>query len=105
MMKQFKTLEFLGGQLRFSSGHFTIFSATQREKLHGHNYHLEASLTAAILEPRITFDYGIFRDKLIELCQKLHSHFLLPTESPYLKIIEDEEYYYAIFNSQKIPFL
>lgn len=104
-MLNVKTLEFYGNRLRFCAGHFTIFSAKKREKLHGHNYHVQASLTAVLSEPGIIFDYSLFRNKLANLCQKLHSCFLLPSESPYLHITEDEQYYYAQFNQQKIPFL
>lgn len=104
-MENYKTLNFYHGPLKFAVGHFTIFSATKRERLHGHNYSLEASITAALGEPGITFDYNIFEEKLVALCKYLNIHFLLPAKSPYLKIEEDENYYYAEFNGKKIPFL
>ncbi len=99
------TLEFKGGQLRFSAGHFTIFSENERECLHGHNYTIEASMTAASAEPGITFDYSLFREKLVALCHQLRRRFLLPTQSPYLNIKEEGDYYIASFDSKKIPFL
>jgi 6-pyruvoyltetrahydropterin/6-carboxytetrahydropterin synthase len=94
------TLKFYDGNLSFSAGHFTIFSATQRERLHGHNYRLEAAVTAPLLEPGITFDYAIFRNKLAELCQSIHSKFLLPALSPYLQIEENTEHYRVTFNNK-----
>jgi len=94
------TLKFYGGNLRFSAGHFTIFSASERERLHGHNYHLEASITAPLGQPGITFDYAIFRDKLAELCRRLHSRLLLPIHSPYLQIEDQAEHYRVTFNDQ-----
>ncbi len=105
MMQHYKTLHFYKGPLKFSSGHFTIFSATERERLHGHNYALEVSISAAIDQPGITFDYRIFKEKILTLCKHLHRYFLLPGESPYLMITEQDEYYYAEFNHKKIPFL
>lgn len=54
-------IHFHGGSLRFAAGHFTIMSATVRERLHGHNYHLKASITAPLGDSGITFDYVIFR--------------------------------------------
>ena len=99
------TLKFYGGNLSFSAGHFTIFSATQRERLHGHNYRLEASITAPLNEPGIAFDYAIFRNKLADLCRKIHARLLLPSLSPYLKIIELEEHYKVVFNDQYMLFL
>ena len=32
--------------LKFSGAHFTIFSATDRERLHGHNFRVRAEVTA-----------------------------------------------------------
>ena len=32
--------------LHFSAAHFTIFSATERERLHGHNYSVSARFVA-----------------------------------------------------------
>ena len=94
------TLKFYGGNLGFSAGHFTIFSATERECLHGHGYRLEASVTAPFSEPGITFDYAIFRNKLAHLCRKLHSRLLLPTQSPHLQIFAESQHYRVVFNNQ-----
>jgi 6-pyruvoyltetrahydropterin/6-carboxytetrahydropterin synthase len=94
------TLKFYGGNLNFSAGHFTIFSANEREHLHGHTYRLEAEITAPLAEPGITFDYAIFRQKLAGLCRKIHSRLLLPRLSPYLKIEDEPEHYRVIFNNQ-----
>ncbi|MBS0350591.1 MAG: 6-carboxytetrahydropterin synthase [Proteobacteria bacterium] len=97
---QLATLRFYGGNLKFSAAHFTIFSATKREGLHGHNYSLEASLQAPLNQPGLTFDYALFRNKLLLLCKKLHSRFLLPASSPYLEINDQLEHYQIIFNNQ-----
>jgi 6-pyruvoyltetrahydropterin/6-carboxytetrahydropterin synthase len=91
--------------LSFSAGHFTIFSATQRERLHGHNYQLEASITAPLGEPGITFDYAIFRNKLAALCRQIHSRLLLPALSPYLRIETEAEHYRVFFDNQYMLFL
>ena len=99
-MNKLATLEFYGGNLSFSAGHFTIFSSIQREFLHGHNYRLEACVTAPLNEPGITFDYGIFRQKLAQLCRQLHSRFLLPQTSPYLTIQDIGDHYQVTFNHQ-----
>jgi 6-pyruvoyltetrahydropterin/6-carboxytetrahydropterin synthase len=105
MENPFRTVEFYKGKLKFSAGHFTIFSATERECLHGHNYELEASFTAEISEPGLTFDYRIFDTQLLKLCKQLDFRFLLPQHSPYLKIEEDADYYIAEFNHKKLFFL
>jgi 6-pyruvoyltetrahydropterin/6-carboxytetrahydropterin synthase len=105
MQKRFCTLEIRKGKLNFSAGHFTIFSATERENLHGHNYELEASFTAELHDTGLTFDYRIFDDKLKSICEELNLRFLLPKFSPYLSIAEDSDYYIAEFNKQKLFFL
>lgn len=99
------TLEFYQGELRFSAGHFTVFSKTHREHLHGHNYFIQAKVTAEFQEPGISFDYHLLSIKLLELCKQLNSRFLLAGTSPYLKIEEDERYYKVHFNDEEIPFL
>lgn len=104
-MKQYQTLEFMNGRLRFSAGHFTVFSKTHRERLHGHNYTLHASMTAAIAEPGITFDYDLFRNKLVSLCEQLHARFLLATESPYVTIDADDEHYHITFDGKRMSLL
>lgn len=96
------TLYFNQGQFKFSVGHFTIFSKTERESLHGHNYSLEIKLTAKISEPGITFDYRLLRDKLNGLCRQLNWHTLIPTQSPYLTIEDDGEHYQITFNNQSM---
>ncbi len=99
------TLNFHEGELKFSAGHFTIFSATKRERLHGHNYRVEASVTAKVNDFGLAFDYRLLHQKLAALCKKINSYFLLPQHSPFMRIEEDEQYIYAYFNNEKIPFL
>lgn len=96
------TLYFNHGKLKFSAGHFTIFSATERETLHGHNYTLEVIVTTEINEPGITFDYRLFEEKIIELCLKLNWHCLVPQHSPYLTITEDDSHYEITFNHESM---
>lgn len=100
-----KTLKIHRGSLRFAAGHFTIFSKTEREKMHGHNYYIEAEITAAMDEAGITFDYRILRNRLTEICAQLNTYFLLPTQSPYLMLSEQGDYIEAIFNEKKLFFL
>lgn len=104
-MKQLKTIIIHRGNLTFSAGHFTIFSETEREAFHGHNYYVSAEITAPLNEAGITFDYRIIRDKISKICQSLNCRFLLPTQSPHLKIEENDSHIFATFNGKQIPFL
>jgi len=91
--------------LHFSAGHFTIFSATEREDLHGHNYYVEALFDVLINDNGLAFDYRFYRNKIQVLCTQLDRHFLLPAKSKFLRLEEKEEIWYAHFHNEKIPFL
>lgn len=92
-------------ELAFSAGHFTIFSATEREALHGHNYYVAVSFEFEVEDAGLSFDYRHYKKKLRALCEQLDRHFLLPANSPYLSIADDGDYWIALFNDKKIPFL
>lgn len=98
-------IELYKEQHEFSAGHFTIFSATDREDLHGHNYSVSLKLHVISGETGLEFDYRFYKKKLQSLCQILNRRFLLPSLSPYLKLEETETMWLAHFNNEKIPFL
>jgi 6-pyruvoyltetrahydropterin/6-carboxytetrahydropterin synthase len=103
--KYLTTIELQKESMKFSAGHTTIFSATDREPLHGHHYGVYLGLTTWVEENGMTFDYRYYKAKVHELCRHLNQTFLMPTDSPYLIQEEDEAYYYFTFNHKKIPFL
>ncbi len=104
-MSRLTTIELFREDLKFSAGHFTIFSATHREKLHGHNYGVHVSLTTSIETNGLRFDYRDYHKKIEKFCRDLNLCFLLPGRSDYLKIEEQGAYYHAHFNGEMIPFL
>lgn len=99
------TVELQKESMKFSAGHTTIFSATEREPLHGHHYQVYLSLTTWVESNGMTFDYRYYKERIRELCRYLNQTFLMPEFSPYLEYAQDEEYYYFTFNHKKIPFL
>lgn len=102
MKKNNVTLHFHDGKLKFSIGHFTIFSKTERETLHGHNYTLHVKVETEINEPGITFDYRLFEEKLVAMCKKLNWYFLIPERSPYLSIVDDDPHYQITFDNESM---
>lgn len=100
-------IEIFKQEMKFSAGHFTIFSEAERENLHGHNFSVHVTLEAEVTDNGIAFDYGIYKKVIIELCNSLDEIVLLPTQNHYLRVEQDSEYVYAYFNSdrEKIPFL
>ena len=99
------TLELSKEDMKFSAGHFTIFSATERERLHGHNFAVQVVIEARMQGNGMGFDYGIYKRRIRELCEAWDEYFILPTRSPYLQLEEAGEYIYALFNGERIPFL
>ena len=99
------TVELQKPAMSFSAGHTTIFSATDREPLHGHRYEVYLAISTQIEENGLTFDYRHYKDSVQELCKKLHQTFLMPQHSPHLIYDEDDEYYYFTFNHKKMVFL
>lgn len=89
----------------FSAGHFTIFSATEREDLHGHNYYVGVAIEVLIDDNGLAFDYRVYKKKLLALCEKLNLRFLLPSQSKYLRLEETPDMWIAYFSNEKIPFL
>lgn len=91
--------------LHFSAAHFTIFSATERERLHGHNYTVRAKVESEIRSNGLAFDYNELKRALHTRCQTLDEYTLLPGHSEYLQIEDEGEYYAARFNGQKMLLL
>lgn len=78
--------------IHFNAAHFTIFSETQRERLHGHDYFLKAFITCDLqLNHGLIFDYKILKKLMSNITEQLNEFFLLPEHSPMLKIkyVED----------------
>lgn len=99
------TIELFKENMKFSAGHFTIFSATERENLHGHNYQVHAAINTTVTENGLSFDYRTYKKKLKAICKHLNSTFLLPSKSKFLAIEEQKDFYICHFNQEKIPFL
>lgn len=88
-MRRLTTIELFKEYLNFSAAHFTVFSASERERLHGHNFSVYAAITAPVSENGMTADYGIFKSKLKSLCEGLDEYILLAGKSPHLNIAEE----------------
>ena len=73
---------------KFSCTHFTIFSATDAERLHGHNYLARARLEFDSIQADLgfAFDFNDVKREIKSLCDELDEYVLVPDRSPYLKI-------------------
>jgi 6-pyruvoyltetrahydropterin/6-carboxytetrahydropterin synthase len=96
-MDRLTTIEIYKEEMKFSAGHFTVFNATERERLHGHNFTVQAEITGRVKA-------GIYKKKLIELCRAHNEYFLLPLHSPHLKVEARGERIVAHFAGEEILF-
>lgn len=103
-MPRLSLIELHKESMKFSSGHFTIFSPTHRENLHGHNYTVYCGLETWIGDNGLEFDYRFYRTQLNLLCKQLNGLFLLAGNSPHLKFEEHDDHYWVHFGKEKLFF-
>lgn len=99
------TIELCKEDMKFSAGHFTIFDADRRERLHGHNFTLSVALTCTEMNHGLVFDYGEYKLALRRLCRQYDSVFLLPGRSPHLQLRPEGEYLHVEFAGKALRFL
>lgn len=99
------SIEIEKSYLHFSAAHFTIFSATNRERLHGHNWRVAVEITGEIGDDGLCFDYAIYKEILKKLCAKYDEYTLIAEQSPHLEITNDEDYFYIKHNDRTQPLL
>lgn len=90
---------------KFSAAHFTIFSATERERLHGHNYSVSTRILAPMGENGFSADYNVYKNRIKVLCDELDEYLILAEHSPYQQVSEDGENYRVTFNGETMLFL
>jgi 6-pyruvoyltetrahydropterin/6-carboxytetrahydropterin synthase len=90
---------------KFSAAHFTIFSATERERLHGHNFSVAARIVAPVDDNGLTGDYAVYKAQIRKLCDAIDEYTLLPSLSPYLEIAEDGDFYRVRHHEDEMLFL
>jgi 6-pyruvoyltetrahydropterin/6-carboxytetrahydropterin synthase len=101
------TIELFKEAMKFSAGHFTIFSPTERENLHGHNFTISVYITAEI-DPSygMISDYGIYKRLIGQMCSTWNETFLLPMRSPHLRVeVDNDGNVNAEFNGERLHFL
>jgi len=103
-MSRTSTIEVFKEDMKFSAGHFTIFSSEIRENLHGHNYNVYAAFKTIIEDEGLTFDYRFYKNKMRKICETLDETTIIPGACKFLKIEEDGDYTNLYFNKEKIIF-
>ncbi len=103
-MEKLTTLYISKESHKFSAAHYTIFSATERERLHGHNYALTLKVIAPIGPNGFSADYNVYKNRVAQLAESLDEYMLLPAHSPYQQIEEQADRYLVTFNGQELQF-
>lgn len=104
-MEQLTTLYIDKENHKFSAAHYTIFSATDRERLHGHNYSVSARIVAPMGENGFSADYNVYKNRLARLCDALDEYMLLAGESPYQQVEEYGACFRVSYAGQEMLFL
>ncbi len=103
-MTQLATLHIDKQAHKFSAAHFTIFSETERERLHGHNYGVSARIVAEMGENGFSADYNVYKRCLKRVCDAHDEYMLLPGNSPWLAVVTEEGEYHATFAGKTLRF-
>jgi 6-pyruvoyltetrahydropterin/6-carboxytetrahydropterin synthase len=91
---------------KFSCSHFTILSPEKAERLHGHNYQLRVDIEVDHVDPKLgfAFDFNAVKPMIRSFCDELDERILIPTKSPFLKLIEAGETLDVRFGSKQYSF-
>ncbi|MGB1141957.1 MAG: 6-pyruvoyl trahydropterin synthase family protein [Halioglobus sp.] len=104
-MEQLTTLYIDKESHKFSAAHYTIFSATERERLHGHNYSVSARIVAPMGDNGFAADYNVYKNLIASVCEALDEYMILAGDSPHQSIVEDGDNYRVTFADDKMLFL
>eukprot|EP01084_Bolivina_argentea_P099973 179620_1 len=96
------TIEICKEDIKFSCAHVTIFSDSEREMIHGHTFSLCCNINGKVGSNGMMIDYKIIKAFLRNICNEWDEKFLIPTDSMYLSINENGQYFDIVFNNEKI---
>lgn len=90
--------------LVFSAAHFITFAGNVCERLHGHNYRVQAEVRGPLDENHYVVDFIALRDTLQQLVLEWDHHVLLPTEHPLIRVTETQAEIVAEFEQRRWVF-
>jgi 6-pyruvoyltetrahydropterin/6-carboxytetrahydropterin synthase len=90
---------------KFSAAHYTIFSATERERLHGHNYSVSTRIVAPMGGNGFSADYNVYKTRLKTLCDELDEYMILAGDSPHQQIEQQGDNFLVRYAGEEMLFL
>lgn len=71
---------------KFSCAHFLIFPDGSKERLHGHNYHVDVEIEGQLTDRGLVIDFILVKPVIRALCDALDERWIVPGEHPELVI-------------------
>jgi 6-pyruvoyl-tetrahydropterin synthase len=68
---------------------FAVFSATERERLHGHTHAVKVSITGPVANDGMIANYAVFKKRVRDLCDAWDEYYLIPSRSPFVSVREE----------------
>jgi 6-pyruvoyltetrahydropterin/6-carboxytetrahydropterin synthase len=90
--------------LKFSAAHFLIFPDGSSERLHGHNYQVEATIEGHLHQSGIVYDFLAIKPLLKQICDELDEHVILPGRHPELSFDKQEGHIYVTYRHKHYMF-
>jgi 6-pyruvoyltetrahydropterin/6-carboxytetrahydropterin synthase len=86
---------------KFSVAHFTVFSDTVAEELHGHNYRVRVEIAGIGLDPHgLLMDLRGLKAEIRRLCGELDSRTLLPEHSTLVRVTASDGGYEVRYDAR-----
>lgn len=104
-MSRIAVVEIQKEELRFSAGHFMIYSLDKRETMHGHDYQVAVTFHARIDNNGMSFDLRDYKQKLAKFCAQVDYRVILPSKSEFLRLEETATHWIANLGKEQMSFL
>lgn len=76
---------------KFSCAHMTVFADGTKERLHGHNYTIAASLDLERVDLAAMIPFAPIKEALADLCRGWRERVLLAARNPFFEIVRDTD--------------
>lgn len=81
-------VRFFKDRQKFSAAHFTIFNDGEVERLHGHNYSVDVTISSSSLDMGLMAPFHDLKAVIGQFCNLWDEYVLLPTKCPWVDILE-----------------
>ena len=76
-------------QYKFSCAHMTVFADGTKERLHGHNYTVAATLEVERVDLASMIPFAPIKAAIAELCRAWRERVLLAANNPFFVVVRD----------------